>query len=122
MKRRALTGVHWQIYSRVVLHRPCCRGNRGDLQLHGALERLLGPYLSGQPRPAHPSLALYAFQGEHSVDLQLLMAAATVVMLPLLALFAAAQRYFIQGVVISESRAERNREDPLPSCYVQHPV
>ncbi|MCC6484840.1 MAG: carbohydrate ABC transporter permease [Armatimonadetes bacterium] len=62
----------------------------------------LGPLIYlGNPDLRTLALGLYAFQGEHSVDVQLLMAAATVVMLPLLALFAAAQRYFIQGVVIS---------------------
>lgn len=62
----------------------------------------LGPLIYlGNPDLRTLALGLYAFQGEHAVDLQLLMAAASVVMLPLLALFAVAQRYFIQGVVIS---------------------
>lgn len=47
------------------------------------------------------ALALFAFQGDHSTDWHLLMAAATVIMIPLLVLFFAAQKYFIQGVVIS---------------------
>lgn len=62
----------------------------------------LGPliYLS-DPGKRTLALALYAFQGEHATDWHLLMAAATVVMLPLLTIFFCAQRYFIQGVVIS---------------------
>jgi multiple sugar transport system permease protein len=62
----------------------------------------LGPliYLS-DPTKRTLALALWSFQGEHATDWHLLMAAATVVMLPLLILFFAAQRYFIQGVVIS---------------------
>jgi multiple sugar transport system permease protein len=47
------------------------------------------------------ALALWSFQGQYNNDWHLLMAASTVVMLPLLILFFAAQKYFIQGVVIS---------------------
>ena len=62
----------------------------------------LGPLIYlGDPMKRTLALALYAFQGEHATDWHLLMAAATVVMLPLLTLFFCAQKYFIQGVVIS---------------------
>jgi len=47
------------------------------------------------------ALALWSFQGQYSTDWHLLMAASTVVMLPLLILFFAAQKYFIQGIVMS---------------------
>lgn len=62
----------------------------------------LGPliYLS-DPDKRTLALALWSFQGQYSTDWHLLMAASTVVMLPLLILFFAAQKYFIQGVVIS---------------------
>ena len=62
----------------------------------------LGPliYLS-DPNKRTLALALWAFQGEHATDWHILMAAAAVIMLPLLILFFAAQKYFIQGVVIS---------------------
>ena len=62
----------------------------------------LGPliYLSN-PAKRTLALALWSFQGEHAVEWHLLMAAATVVMLPLLVIFFCAQKYFIQGVVIS---------------------
>jgi multiple sugar transport system permease protein len=62
----------------------------------------MGPliYLS-DPSKRTLALALWAFQGQYSTDWHLLMAASTVVMLPLLVLFFAAQKYFIQGVVIS---------------------
>lgn len=62
----------------------------------------LGPliYLS-DPDKRTLALALWAFQGEHATDWHLLMAAATVIMAPLLLLFFCAQKYFIQGVVIS---------------------
>lgn len=66
----------------------------------------LGPliYLS-DPGKRTLALALWAFQGQYTTDWHLLMAASTVVMLPLLILFFAAQRYFIQGVVISGVKA-----------------
>ncbi len=62
----------------------------------------MGPliYLS-DPGKRTLALALWAFQGQYSTDWHLLMAASTVVMLPLLLLFVVAQKYFIQGVVIS---------------------
>lgn len=62
----------------------------------------LGPliYLS-TPAKRTLALGLYAFQGQYSTDWNYLMAASTVVMLPLLILFFAGQKYFIQGVVIS---------------------
>lgn len=62
----------------------------------------MGPliYLS-DPGKRTLALALWAFQGQYVTDWHLLMAASTVVMLPLLILFFAAQKYFIQGVVIS---------------------
>jgi multiple sugar transport system permease protein len=62
----------------------------------------MGPlmYLS-DPSKRTLALALWSFQGQYNNDWHLLMAASTVVMLPLLILFFAAQRYFIQGVVIS---------------------
>ncbi|MBI2842421.1 MAG: carbohydrate ABC transporter permease [Armatimonadetes bacterium] len=62
----------------------------------------LGPliYLS-DPDKRTLALALWAFQGQYVTDWHLLMAASTVVMLPLLILFFTAQKYFIQGVVIS---------------------
>ena len=62
----------------------------------------LGPliYLS-DPAKRTLALALWSFQGEHGTEWHLLMAAATVVMLPLLVIFFSAQKYFIQGVVIS---------------------
>ena len=62
----------------------------------------LGPliYLS-TPAKRTLALGLYAFQGQYATDWNYLMAASTVVMLPLLILFFIGQRYFIQGVVIS---------------------
>jgi len=62
----------------------------------------LGPLIYlGDSNKRTLALALWAFQGEHATDWHLLMAASTVIMFPLLVLFFTAQKYFIQGVVIS---------------------
>ncbi|MDB5085045.1 MAG: sugar transporter ATP-binding protein [Bacilli bacterium] len=45
------------------------------------------------------TLGLSMFNGEYSTNWTLLMAASIIVMLPILILFAAAQKYFIQGIV-----------------------
>jgi multiple sugar transport system permease protein len=47
------------------------------------------------------SLGLYFFRGQSGTEWNLLMAASLMMMLPCLLLFFAAQRYFIQGIVIS---------------------
>lgn len=93
----------WQVLGRVILPqvKPAV-ATVAIFSFMGHWNDFLGPLIYlGNPDLRTLALGLYAFQGEHSVDVQLLMAAATVVMLPLLVLFAAAQRYFIQGVVIS---------------------
>ena len=93
----------WGVFSRVLLPqvKPAV-ATVAIFSFMGHWNDFLGPLIYlGNPDLRTLALGLYAFQGEHSVDLQLLMAAASVVMLPLLALFAVAQRYFIQGVVIS---------------------
>jgi len=93
----------WGIFWRVLL--PQAKAAVATVAIFsfmGNWNDFLGPLIYlGSPNLRTLALGLYAFQGEHSVELNLLMAAATVVMVPLLALFAAAQRYFIQGVVIS---------------------
>lgn len=62
----------------------------------------MGPLIyTTNPNNRTLALALWSFQGQYATDWHLLMAASTVVMLPLLILFFSAQKYFIQGVVIS---------------------
>lgn len=52
--------------------------------------------------PKYPiSLGLRLFQGQYSTAWELMMAAATVTMLPVLLLFYFGQRYFIQGIVFT---------------------
>jgi multiple sugar transport system permease protein len=47
------------------------------------------------------ALGLRLFQGQLSNKLQELMAASLVAVLPTIALFFLAQRYFVQGIVVS---------------------
>lgn len=93
----------WQVFSRVIL--PQVKPAVATVAIFSFMAHwndFLGPLIYlGNPDLRTLALGLYAFQGEHAVELHLLMAAATVVMVPLLLLFAVAQRYFIQGVVIS---------------------
>lgn len=93
----------FRIFTQVILPqaKPAL-GTVAILSFMGHWNDFLGPliYLS-DPTKRTLALALWSFQGEHAVEWHLLMAAATVVMLPLLVIFFCAQRYFIQGVVIS---------------------
>ncbi|MGC8863475.1 MAG: carbohydrate ABC transporter permease [Armatimonadota bacterium] len=93
----------WQVYWRVLL--PQAKPALATVAIFSFMTHwndFLGPliYLSS-PAKRTLALGLYAFQGQYSTDWNYLMAASTVVMLPLLVLFFIGQRYFIQGVVIS---------------------
>ena len=47
------------------------------------------------------SLALQNFMGEHTSQWNLLMAVATVITLPMIAVYFAAQKFFIEGITFS---------------------
>jgi ABC-type glycerol-3-phosphate transport system permease component len=47
------------------------------------------------------AIGLALFKSEYLVEWNLMMAAATLMLLPILALFFVAQRYFVQGIVMS---------------------
>jgi len=63
---------------------------------------LLGPviYLNDQNKMTLP-VGLTFFQGEYATNWNLLMAGSLISLIPILLLFAAAQRYFVQGIVMS---------------------
>lgn len=93
----------WQIYTKVLL--PQVKPALATVAIFSFMNNwndFLGPliYLDS-PAKRTLALGLYAFQGQYSTDWNYLMAASAVVMLPLLILFFAGQKYFIQGVVIS---------------------
>lgn len=93
----------WQVFSRVLL--PQIKPALATVAIFSFMNNwndFMGPliYIS-TPAKRTLALGLYAFQGQYATDYNYLMAASAVVMLPLLVLFFAGQRYFIQGVVIS---------------------
>jgi len=50
------------------------------------------------------SLGLMSFEGQYTTDINLLMAATLVVILPCIVLFFLAQRYFIEGITFTGSK------------------
>ncbi len=71
-------------------------------QFMAAWNDFIGPLIYVQDRKLVTlSLALQAFQSGHESEWRLLMAACVMMVLPVLVLFFAAQRYFIQGVTLT---------------------
>lgn len=93
----------WQVFWKVIL--PQVKPALATVAIFSFMTHwndFLGPLIYlGSPAKRTLALGLYAFQGQYATDWNYLMAASTVVMLPLLVLFFVGQKYFIQGVVIS---------------------
>ncbi len=47
------------------------------------------------------AVGLRVFQGQYGTDWELLMAAATLAVIPMVALYLVAQRWFVQGITLS---------------------
>lgn len=68
----------------------------------GSWNNFMGPLIYiNSPEKMPLSYALYLFQGSHGGEQGLLMAASTLVMLPVLTVFFFTQRYFIQGITLT---------------------
>lgn len=68
----------------------------------GSWNNFMGPLIYiNSPEKMPLSYALYLFQGAHGGEQGLLMAASTLVMLPVLTVFFFTQRYFIQGITLT---------------------
>ncbi len=68
----------------------------------GSWNNFMGPLIYiNSPEKMPLSYALYLFQGAHGGEQGLLMAASTLVMLPVLLVFFFTQRYFIQGITLT---------------------
>jgi multiple sugar transport system permease protein len=68
----------------------------------GAWNNFMGPLIYiNSPENMPLSYALQLYQGDRSTEPGLLMAFATLTMLPVLALFFFMQKYFIEGVTLS---------------------
>jgi multiple sugar transport system permease protein len=93
----------WQVYRHILL--PQMKPALATVSIFafmGSWNDFLGPLIFlDSPAKRTLALGLYAFQGQYAVDWNYLMAASTVVMLPLLIIFIIGQKYFIQGVVVS---------------------
>ena len=62
----------------------------------------MGPLLYlDRPELKTVSLALQNFMGQHTSQWNLLMAVATVITIPMIIVYFAAQRYFIEGITFS---------------------
>ena len=57
--------------------------------------------VTSSPEMRVVSVGLTLFMGQYGTEWNLLMAAATVTVLPTIAVFALAQRYFVQGIALS---------------------
>jgi len=68
----------------------------------GSWNNFMGPLIYiNSPEKMPLAYALQLFQGAHSSEYGLLMAASTLVMLPVLLVFFFTQRYFIQGITLT---------------------
>jgi multiple sugar transport system permease protein len=93
----------FQIYWRILL--PLARPALAAVAIftfNASWNDFLGPLIYLHSRDNYTvALGLRSFQQEHGTDWNLLMAASLVAMVPVLAIFFAAQKYFIQGIVFT---------------------
>jgi multiple sugar transport system permease protein len=92
-------GIYWKIF--LPLAKPAL-ASLGVFVFLYEWNDLLGPviYLNEQSKMTLP-VGLTFFQGEYSTAWNLLMAGSLISLIPILLLFAVAQRYFVQGIVMS---------------------
>ncbi|HEY3414163.1 MAG TPA: carbohydrate ABC transporter permease [Armatimonadota bacterium] len=92
-----------QVYWRILM--PLCRPALVTVALFafiGSWKDLMGPLIYLNSTEKHTlELGLRTFQTIRGTDWNLLMAGSVMVLIPLLVLFFAGQRYFIQGIVMS---------------------
>ncbi|NOZ27784.1 MAG: carbohydrate ABC transporter permease [Chloroflexi bacterium] len=95
----SLFGIYWRIL--LPLSMPAF-GVVAIQQFTFAWNNFMGPliYLNHQEKFT-VSLALRLFQTHYTLDMQALMAATIVALIPVITLFFIAQRYFVQGIVIT---------------------
>lgn len=68
----------------------------------GAWNNFMGPLIFLNDERLYPlSLGIYQFRMEHGAEYSMMMAASTIMMLPVLTVFFVAQRHFIQGVTLT---------------------
>jgi multiple sugar transport system permease protein len=92
----------WQIFSRLIL--PIMKPVIAVVAIFtalGAWSDFLGPLLYLQREELYPlSIGLQFFRSEHRVEYSYLMAASTLVALPVVVIFICFQRFFVEGITI----------------------
>lgn len=74
----------------------------GVLSFLWTWHEFFGPLIYLSERSQYPlSLGLFAFRAQHATEWSLLLAAATLTTLPLIVVFACAQRYVLQGITFT---------------------
>lgn len=92
-------GTYWRII--LPLMRPALAAV-AIFTFMGTWNEFMGPLIYlGDERQFPLSLGLYGFRQERGSDFNMLMAASTMMTLPAIVLFFAAQRYFIEGVTLT---------------------
>ena len=96
-------GIYWRIM--LPLIKPALAALT-IMSFMGAWNNFMGPliYISS-PEKMPLAYALQLFQGAHGGERPLMMAASTLVMLPVLTVFFFTQRYFIQGITLTGMKA-----------------
>ncbi len=96
----SLLGTYWRIF--IPISKPVFI-TVAIFSFFGQWNSFLWPLIliGGEPKNLTVALGLRRFQGAHSVEWGLQMAASVMALAPCLILFFAAQQYFMQGVVIT---------------------
>ena len=92
-------GIYWRIM--LPLIKPALAALT-IMTFMGSWNNFMGPLIYiNSPEKMTVAYALQLFQGAHGAEYGLLMAASTLVMLPVLLVFFFTQRYFIQGITLT---------------------
>ena len=92
-------GVYWRIV--LPLLRPALAAV-AIFTFMGTWNNFMGPLIYLNDQRLYPlALGLFDFRTEHGADFGLLIAASTMVTLPVVMVFFLAQKYFIQGVTLA---------------------
>ncbi|MDO8588834.1 MAG: carbohydrate ABC transporter permease [Armatimonadota bacterium] len=95
----SLFGIYWRIM--LPLIKPALAA-LVIMSFIGAWGNFMGPLIySSSPEKMPLAYALALFAGQHGGEQSLMMAASTMVMLPVLLVFFFTQRYFIQGITLT---------------------
>ena len=92
-------GIYWRII--VPLIKPALAAV-GIFTFMGTWNEFMGPLIYINDQRLYPlALGLFEFRAEYGGDFGMLMAASTIMILPVIVLFFFAQKYFIQGVTLT---------------------